>query len=274
MRYKIAIVILVLIAESVLTGLIPHSRGYLFGFLETKQGAIYTALFIYFCNYLFLDFFQAIKGYLVTKVAILFRGIRTHRVVENLKGNVKNTPQRIQEDIKLSYEQRFTVWAEYFVSGTIVIQLIIINLHVPMLVLAALIYSVISVIIAFLFNPRMTKAEKKVQEKEASFRASLHGSFNLFKLPGASKAVLEAAKVRRNYLLFTKIQLGVMSVLPYIILIPSLLSGAIDLGTLVKHQATFALIVVNAAILIQYYTVLIKGKASEERVKELDKNQK
>lgn len=267
MKKLITIIILVLILESLLTGLIPHSRGLLFGYLESKAGPIYIALALYFFNYLFLDFFQSIKGYLITKLSLLFRRDRTYKVLMSPINEADNVAQRIQEDIKLSYQNRFTVWAEYFISGTIVIQLLIINLSVPLLSIAALAYAVLSVIIAYKFNPRLTRAEKTVQQEEASYRADI--SFN--NLLKANDVSLRAEKIKTEYLLFTKLQLGMVTVLPYIILIPSLLSGVIDLGTLVKHQATFSLIVVNAAILIQFYTVLIKGKASEERVKELDK---
>jgi len=264
------VVIGILVMESVLTGLIPHSRGYLFEFLDAREGPIYVALAIYFSNYLTLDFFQAIKNFFVIKLSLLYRTARTKKVVKNLKDGVSNTPQRIQEDIKLSYLSRITVWCEYFISGTIVVQLLIINLGEPILVIAALIYAVVSVVIAMRFNPKLTTAEKEVQQKEANYRTSLIDSTKLHSLPGANKANTMAAKVRMHYLLFTKLQLGLITVLPYLVLIPSLMDGSITLGELMKHQATFALIVVNASILIQYYPVLIQGKASDERVREIE----
>lgn len=271
MNKVLVLVICILISESILTGLIPHSRGYLFYYLGVKSGPVYFALLIYFCNYLFLDFFQAIKSYFILKLSLKHRHIRTEKVINNVKEGVINTPQRIQEDIKLSYVNRFTVWAEYFVSTTIVIQLLLINISEPLLILSALGYAALSVLIAYRFNPRLTEAEKEVQQKEASYRANLAKSLTLDSLPSANKASLFAGKTRMQYLLFTKLQLGFVTILPYLVLMPSLLSGVIDLGTLIKHQSTFALIVVNAAILIQYYTVLIQGHASEQRVKDLDK---
>ena len=274
MRYKklLALVIAILIAESILTGLIPHSRGYLFGFLETKMGPIYIALGIYFANYLLLDGFQAIKGYFILKLALLFRTERTKSLnsIEMKKG-LDNAPQRIQEDVKYSYLSRFTVYAEYFVSGTIVLQLLVINLSEPVLLVSALGYAAFSVYIAVKFNPRLTKAEKMVQKEEASYRASLAEDItNITRLPLANKADLVAGLIKLQYLLFTKLQLGFVTVLPYLVLIPSLMDGTITLGTLMKHQATFALIVVNASILIHYYMRLVQGKASEQRVKELE----
>lgn len=261
-----ALILFILVAESVLTGLIPHSRGYLFHYLTLKTGPVYVALGIYFCNLLFLDFFQCFKAYFILKLSLVYRKIRTLAVLNNYKQGIINTEQRIQEDIKLSYLNRFTVWAEYFISGTIVIQLLIINLAVPLLVIAALIYAALSVAIAYKFNPRLKRAEKTVQQEEANFRESIVSS----NLLCANQASIKAERIKTEYLLFTKLQLGLINILPYLILIPELLSGKIDLGTVVMHQATFSLIVVNAAILIQMYTVLIRGKASEERVKELE----
>lgn len=272
MRFKgaIALVGTILLAEALLTGLIPHSRGYLFDLLDAKSGPIWIALGIYFSNYLGIDFFQSIKAYFVIKLSLLFRTDRTHKVTESLKPNISNTPQRIQEDIKLSYHSRLLVWCEYIVSGIIVIQLLYINVDEPILVGAALVYSLISVGIAILFNPRLTRVEKDVQQIEASYRTGLINSLSLHLLPSVNKTNIVAAQVRMEYLLFTRLQLGLITVLPYIVLIPSLLDGTIGLGDLMKHQATFALIVVNAAILINFYPKLVQGRASDERVREIE----
>jgi len=268
----IALLLFIFISESVLTGLIPHSRGYLFELLESKTGPIYIALGIYFSNYFFLDGFQAIKSYFILKISLLHRSDRTAEVVGNTKDNVSNSPQRVQEDIKLSYHSRITVWAEYFISGTIVLQLMLINLSEPKLIFFAFVYALVSVWIAMKFNPRLTYAEKDVQQKEASYRTTLVDNLkDITGLGSANSSSMKAAMVRMQYLLFTKLQLGLLTVIPYVVLIPSLLDGSIDLGTLVKHQATFALLVINAAILIHLYPLYIQGKASEERVKELDK---
>jgi len=266
----IALLLFIFISESVLTGLIPHSRGYLFELLESKTGPIYIALGIYFSNYFFLDGFQAIKSYFILKISLLHRSDRTAEVVGNTKDNVSNSPQRVQEDIKLSYHSRITVWAEYFISGTIVLQLMLINLSEPKLIFFAFVYALVSVWIAMKFNPRLTYAEKDVQQKEASYRTTLVDNLkDITGLGSANSSSMKAAMVRMQYLLFTKLQLGLLTVIPYVVLIPSLLDGSIDLGTLVKHQATFALLVINAAILIHLYPLYIQGKASEERVKEL-----
>lgn len=275
--------ILIIISEAVFTGLLPISRGHLFTLLTAKSGAIWTALILYFFNYFAIDLFQSLKGYTVLKVSLWYRNLRTHainaylsinyvlkKVPGSREGLPTNSPQRIQEDIKLSYLQRITTWVEYTISGLILVQLMIMNLSEPILILFALIYAIISVLIALRFNPRLTKAEKDVQQAEASYRTGLVA--NILDITGqevANKQSLRSKWIQTEYLLFTKLQLGLIAVLPYAVLLPKLLSGSMDLGTLVQHQATFSLIVVNAAILIQLYPTLIQGKASEERVKEI-----
>jgi ABC-type uncharacterized transport system fused permease/ATPase subunit len=280
----ISILIFILVSEAVLTGLLPVSRGELFNALDVKSNHIWYLVGLYFLNYLGLDFFQSIKQFTVLKVALFYRTFRTKStnvslVQDKIKGikNLNNylpsnSPQRIQEDIKLSYVQRITVWSEYFVSGLILVQLLVLNIHQPLLVAGALAYAVVSVVIAMLFNPRLTRAEIDSQQAEASYRTKLVGNIlDISGLAGANDASIKAARIRTEYLLFTKLQLGLVAVLPYIVLIPQLFSGAIDLGTVVRHQATFGLIVINAAVLIQLYPQWIQGRASEQRVQEITK---
>jgi ABC-type uncharacterized transport system fused permease/ATPase subunit len=272
-----------ILSEAILTGLLPISRGYLFDLLSTKSGPIWTAIILYFFNYFFLDFCQSLKGYIVLKVSLFYRTIRTKTLykdflrsklvgIKNLNEYLpSNSPQRIQEDIKLSYVSRITVWVEYIISGIILVQLFLQNIHQPLLVAFALGYAVISVYIAIKFNPRLTRAEKMVQQEEASYRTKL--SDNILDITGlnvANQACLKSKMIQTEYLLFTKLQLGMVAVLPYVILIPQLLAGTMTLGDVVAHQATFGLIVVNASVLIQLYTVYVQGKASEERVKEIE----
>lgn len=285
-KLYLALLFLVLTFEAVFTGLLPVSRGHLFSLLSARQeDGIYLALLYYFLNYLAIDGAGCFKGYVVLKVSLWYRKLRTYAVKDKLFGDLadaimgevtmpslpSNSPQRIQEDIKLSYVSRITVWSEYYVSGLILVQLFILNLDEPKLILGAMLYAIISVGIAVRFNPRLTRAELMVQSAEADYRSSLVECIvNITGLGDANKASLKAARIRMEYLLFTKLQLGLVAVLPYFLLIPKLLAGSIDLGLLVQHAATFGLIVVNAAIIIQMYVEYIKGTASEKRIQELE----
>jgi ABC-type uncharacterized transport system fused permease/ATPase subunit len=269
MKKLLFIVLLVLTGEAILTSILPYTRGWLFDSLSIKSSAVWTIILIYFFNNLVLYYLQEIKDFVVLKTSLLFRYNRTHKIIDQKFKDITNIPQRIQEDIKLSYFSRYTVYAEYYVSGIILIHLVILNLSVPLLVVLSIGYAFISILIALLFNPKLTKAEVIVQQSEANYRRSLMDSFNLQPLTIANLACITAGKIRLGYGLFNQLQLTLILILPYVVLIPLYLHGIISLGTLVKHQTTFSLIVVNAAILIQYFPTLIQGKASEKRVKEM-----
>lgn len=271
----LSLLLFIIAGEAIFTGLLPLSRGALFSLLASKTAAgIWMAVFFYFMTYFTIDLFQSIKGYVGLKLALWYRVARTKSVCA--ASNIHNTkelnvPQRVQESIKLSYVSRIEVYAEYLISGLILIQLFLLNFDVPILLACAIGYAALSVIIAIKFNPRLSHAEIISQQAEASFRESLTENItDIALLNPTNKVIMKTAKIRLEYLLFTKLQLGLVTVLPYIILIPELLDGRIDLGILVSHQATFALIVVNAAILIQMFPKLITGNASEQRVKEIE----
>ena len=264
--------IFILLAEAFFTGILPVTKGYLFGELGNKSPAIWFALGCSFLNFLAIDFFQCFKAYFVTRVSLWYRALRTKFVVREQRtdSDITNIPQRIQEDIKLSYHSRITVWCEYLVSGLILVQLFLLNIRVPLLVIAALIYAAVSIFIAIRFNPRLTKAEIDVQQYEANFRSSLVENVkDMSHLLPTNAIVQKVAKIRMEYLLFTKLQLSLVIVLPYLVLLPSYIADKIDFGTLMQHQSTFSLIVVNASVLIQLYMTLIQGHASDKRVKEL-----
>lgn len=264
-----SLVLVILLGEAILTGLLPHSRGYVFDMLEEHNIEVWYFIIIYFLNYFFLDFCQAIKGYFTTKFALHARNYRTEEVISKI-GEGTNLPQRIQEDIKKSFEDVYKVYAEYFVSGLIIVQLYILNLDTPVLLICATAYALFSVGLAKLFNPRLTRAEKMIQETEASYRSDLVKDMSdISAIENVLTVNMKARLIETEYLLFTRLQFGLLNVLPYIVLIPSFFAGDMTLGTLIKHQATFALIVVNAAILVSMYPKFISGKASEERYLEV-----
>ena len=93
--------------------------------------------------------------------------------------------------------------------------------------------------------------------------------FNIRLLSKTNRIVLASTLTRTKYLLFTKLQNGLLLVIPYIVLIPQYFNNKITIGVLMRHSATFDLIVVNATILLSLYPILIAGLASDLRVKEM-----
>lgn len=271
----LAALLVVLILEALATGLIPHSKGFLYDILQSKVGPVWVAIGIYLINYLLLYITQSVKDYAGVNLYTRMRADRTEEVIKKIYDSkdtvlVDNLEQRIQEDVKWSYRLRMDVWVEYFISGLIVIQLVIINMDEPSLVISALSYAAVSVWIAKKFNPRLTSSQRDLRKDEANFRTDLSTGLTTNLLGEANKATMVESKVRMQYRLFTNTQLSVMQVIPYLVMVPSLMSGDVTLGTLVKYQSSFALLVINAGILIVLYDTYTKGQASEQRVKEIE----
>lgn len=271
-KFKVFAIILtvLLVSEAVITGLFPYSRGHLYEILTEKQGLLWLGIAFFFCNQFFFEVIQSIKKFLVIKMALRVRKERTDKVINDGIVIEDHVPQRLQEDIKLSYLMRLTVISEYFVSILILAQLTIVNLNVPLLLLAGFAYAGISVYIAIKFNPKLKHAEISEQRAEAEYRRSCTESLNPAGVIGANKSSLLAAFFRMQYDLFTRAQLAILVVLPYLVLGPMVFAGTMSMGELVQHSTTFSLIVVNAGLLIQYYTVWVKGSASEHRARELN----
>jgi ABC-type uncharacterized transport system fused permease/ATPase subunit len=261
--------ILIIIGEAGLTLVLPFTRGYFFNLLELKIN-LYVGLLYFLGNQVALDFVQSWKAYVVTKFSLIKRETRTTCILNKSpladSIGVDNYPQRVQEDIKLMYLNRYTVFAEYWISGIILVGLIVINYQHYLLIGSALVYAVISIIIAYLFNPRMVRAEKEVQKQEANYRVNL----NMGSLFGACSASLVNAKVQLEYLLFTKLQNGILLILPYLFLLPAFIKGTITLGDLMRIATTFQLLVLNADILIAMFPKLVIANASKERVEEIE----
>lgn len=269
-KLPLTLLILVLIGEALMTGILPHTKGALYDILESKEGLVWAAIAIYTINYFLLYTMQALKDWVGVNLYTKMRVDRTKEILSRKLKRGNNLEQRIQEDIKWSYRLRMDVWVEYFISGIIVIQLIIINLDEPVLIGSALGYALLSVIIAKLFNPKLTGAQRDVRRDEANYREDLMKGLTTNLLGTANKATMVEAKVKMQYRLFTNTQLAIMQIIPYLVMVPSLMSGDTTLGTLVKYQSSFALLVINAGILIMLYDTYTKGQASEQRVKEIE----
>jgi ABC-type uncharacterized transport system fused permease/ATPase subunit len=148
------------------------------------------------------------------------------------------------------------------------------NLSTPMLVVSAVVYSAVSILIAIKFSPRLMEAEVNSQQAEANYRTQLvKDIYNVTLLPEVNLTVLKAEKIRMYYSLFTRLQLGLLNVLPFIILVPMLYAGTITFGEVMQHASSFTLLVTNACILLNMYLVYVQGVASEKRVNELTKGE-
>lgn len=274
-KFFLSALIFCVLVEIVATAVMPITKGHLFNALELKSLGAWLGVGLLFVNYFVFDLCQAFKNYLIIQYSMIRRKLKVLElgIGMNTKAwekGVDNVEQRIQEDVKLMYLNRYAVVVEYVVSAGILLWLLIHNYHEIFLVLSALAYAAISVLIAYLFNPRMKYAEKIVQNTEATFRLNLINTRNLLGFNEAIHANIKAATIRLQYLLFTKLQGGLVVIIPYLFLLTPYLTGQITLGVLVEHSTVFSLLVVNAAIVINMFPTLTVANASKERVGEIE----
>lgn len=268
----LVLLIIEILIESIATALMPVTEGNFINSLNKLDPihVIYLNLALYFIMRFVYYICQAFKDYCVILYSQYLREKKTNNLIINNQ-TVDNIPQRIQEDIKLMYFNQVTVYTEYVISAIIFVALLIINYQHKFLVLSALAYGIISLGIAYMFNAKMKYAEKIVQKSEADFRSNL--SEYLSGIPFSFGSVLfsniQAANIRLGYKLFTKLQGGLIILLPYLLLLPSFLAKEISMGDMVQQALVFGLLVVNFDIAISMFPYLTQGRASEERVKEL-----
>lgn len=278
MKKYAGLLLIVLILEAVLTGVLPHTQGMLFKSFEEESGNLYLfyiGISFFIANYLSLHLAQTLKPFLQTRLGL---GLRTHfttEVTTDIKKSGRkpihpDSAQRIQEDTKVWVLSSLTAYSEYFVSSIIIIQLIYLNLDHMVLAASAVLFSIISVSLGVLFNPALVAAEKKVQTVEAAYRNALGAEITDIKLlESANISIRYSNLVNTYYSFFTGVQLSVMRALPFLILAPMFFAHKIGLGDMMKHAETFGLIAINASILIYQFPVLMKGKASMQRFKEI-----
>lgn len=269
---KKTIIILFLLCslEIIATALLPTTKGIFFQSLAIHAKEVWIMLTYMLINYTSLEIFQAIKECLKIKAAQRGRKAISHLFLKHVT-KLASGAQRIQEDIKLYYQNMISVYAEYYISIFTVILLISINIHQPQLVVGAIIYSVLALGINKLFNKSMRTAEFIVQQSETELRDDLRINSRLGLLDKTIDCNLIANMIRFKYALFSRAQNLLLIFLPYIVLVPLFLTHKINLGTFMSASSTFSLIALNATILITLYPVFTTGLASKDRLEELKK---
>lgn len=267
------LLILNLIIEVILTCLIPWSKSVFFDQLSSFSIYAWYGLGCYIGISILLDIIQNFKPFLITLYTNIKRTILTQHYY-NLGHKLETRSQRIQEDIKLFTINQTTVYSEYFVSGLIVLILIIQNFHFTFLILSSIIYSIFCIIISFLFKPKMIEVEKNIQQKETEFRDIIREQQyfwceikHLFE--NVIKSNIKSATVKFNYGLCVKLQTGIMTLLPYIYLLPKYLTKQISLGIMMEQASIFQLLVINMIILTQLFPQWMQAHASKQRLEEL-----
>ena len=244
------ILVVIVVAEAVTTGLLPHTKSMLFAGLASAPATVAFAALFFGLNLVILELVRAWKPYAITRTAMLRRSERTSNLISQAdeKAGYPQFPQRVQEDIKQSFMLRYTVYAEFAISAGIVIYLILVNLGSPLVIFYAAVYSVISLVIARIFQPIVQRAEQDVQGKEADLREGLaEGVFEVFfeklgrhlLLGMAIEANLKAATLHLRFDIFSKLQTAGVILVPIALFLPPLIAGSINFQQFLDETTTF-----------------------------------
>lgn len=264
MKYLLGLGLLI---EIVLTCLIPTGKEYFFDKLQLHSKQAWIGLFFYVGILLALSIVQTLKPLLTTYVANTKRFILTNQYFQ-LGKDVINRDQRIQEDIKIYTSKSTAVYCEYIISFSIVVFLIFQNIHQIFLIVASIVYSVICIGAAYLYKYKLIQAEKDIQQVETDFRNHARSN-NLETLAFVLKTNIKNSVIKFSYGICVQVQSGVMTLLPFMYLLPAFLLNRITLGAMMNKASIFELLVVNMAIIVNMWPSLMQSVASHDRVKEL-----
>lgn len=178
MPYIIFLVVCV-VSEIVATIMIPGSRKPVYDALEKTQViAFYWGLGLYIGVYLWLSISQGLKTWLAHKVALFAREALMHSILpqwvaRGAKADVTNPDSRLNDDIRVATDGLGAVSVELIISGSIVIGLMFQMMDQPFLLLAAMVYSGISVGLATFFNKSMVRTRYNNLNAEGEHRTAL-----------------------------------------------------------------------------------------------------
>lgn len=254
--------------EIISTGLLPYFKGTFFQNLQDFSPNVWHYFMLFAINLGVLEASQAFKSFTVVKAAQGGRKTTTPLYIHHYQ-KTTCAAQRLQDDIRLYYQNTLTVYTEYAISILVTVMLVTINVTQPLLIALALGYSAVSLGAAKFFNKSMRHAENITQQAETDYRDSIRAHEQLKKLPDAIAATLVANAIRLRYTLFARVQNLILNYAPYAVMIPLFLAHKVNLGEFMQMSATFTLITLNTTILIQLYPTLTIGQACHDRIKEL-----
>lgn len=281
------LLIAVLLCEVYFTTLIPTGRKAVFSALEHKSWSEFHSGILYY-SYIFIVFgiAQGVKGFIGSTLSIRIREALTKVVLKNWVKQEDLTKhdhpsQRINEDIRICTEASIEIGLEVFISAFIVVILIAQMWETQALLLwAATGYTLLSLVVAWLFNRPLKVKDINLQVAEAAHREALHkielgmGDFTAKeKLVRIVMEYMRYAKTKLMYSMFYKITLGMSSIIPFFFLVPELFKGQITLGQLMEGGSQFELVVMNLGILLSIYGSVVKAQAGWHRVIKFYKGQ-
>lgn len=269
---SLAILGLIILLEVALTIGIPYVKAVFFDSLTQKvMNSLLIGISCYGSVILAISAVQGIKTYVCHRTGLLIRMQLVNYLTSKLPSTTVTVPcARINEDTRIATDIAIQVLVEIIISAMIVIGLLITMATTPLLLASAVIYSVIAIVVALAFRRPLIDTKYKLQTNEGLHRKALveldkpHKAFI-----GVITSYLDYIWVLCKFTLYSRIQNGVASIIPLLILAPLFISGGIDLGQLMGSAASFELMVINFTILVQLYGQVTEAQTSIIRLKEM-----
>lgn len=276
-RVKLAalgsLLLTIIIIEIVMTCLIPTWRSYFYNILQAKDENLFITSLIYF--FLLMTGLGAAQGLKVWVGQLLSFEVRQQATKLLLKTwvyankKVNNYTQAMTEALRNSTELYLEIVVEVVISMSIVVLLLIANLHNVPILIASLAYTAIASLLAILFNRPLISSDFEWQSAEGRFREAIGDIANGngdYSSKGKFLVLVESyyryIRIVMVFTLFSRVKSSLSSIVPYVILATPYFSGEISLGDFMSGVAVFELIVINSTILIMLYPKLTKARAS------------
>lgn len=270
-----AILLFIVGMEIVLTCAIPMWREYFYNILQTKNKDLFVgAVVLFFVLMTSLGAAQGLKVWIGKKLSFIAREFGTKILFKKWVGKSELLPnynQPINVALRTSTETMLEIAIEILISGAIVVILIGASLHSPMILLAALIYTIVATVAALLFNRPLIHTNKSWMEAEGELAQAVsavyHGKGDYSfkeKLIHTTIRYYQYIKVAMYFELFSRVKGSMAAVVPYFLLSGAYFSGAINLGDFMAGVSSFELIVVNSTILLQLYPKLMAAVSSSK----------
>lgn len=263
----------VVIAEIVLTAVIPLWREHFYDVLEKKdQGAFFTSMVLFMGMMLGLGAAQGLKVWAGQLISFEIRKASTKLLFKPwVKGAraAKNYTQAMTEALRNATELYLSISIEVLISAIIVAALVFVNLDNPPLLWIATAYSLLMTATAVVFNKPLVGSDMEWQEEEGQFRETLsylRTGENCFtfkeKLERVAVAYYRYVRILMYFTLFSRIKSSLSQLVPYILLSYPYFAGTITLGEFMKGVGSFELITINATIILVLYPRLTQARAS------------
>lgn len=276
---SIGLLITVLLLEVVLTCLIPTWRQFFYDVLNNRLVAEFSTAIIYFIALMGgLGIAQGIKIWLGQRVAIHLRTAATKLIFKPWakgKKTAENYTQSMTESLRIMLEGCLELGTEVIISFLIVVILIIQAYSQPLMLSAALVFTVVASLLALWFNKPLIDSNFNWQIEEGKLREAIYAvahSKDDYSFKDSLQSVVVSygryIKILMNYTLFSRMKSSLSSLVPYLILSGAYFSGDITLGQFMNGVATFELIVVNSTILLVLYPRVMQVKAAYKLVLE------